>query len=61
MIRRKKKGQATIEYILLVTAVLVILIWFLGESGPFRGAINNAYQSGTEGMTTMANRLSASR
>lgn len=59
---RKKKGQSTLEYIILVTGVIAILIIFLNPtSGIFNKAFNTTLQTGTNGMTTMANRLSSSR
>jgi uncharacterized protein (UPF0333 family) len=59
---RKKKGQSTLEYIILVTGVIAILIIFLRPNGGvFTNAFNQTLQSGTNGMTNMASRLSASR
>jgi hypothetical protein len=59
--KRKKKGQSTIEYIVLVTGVIAILIVFLGSGGIFQSAYNRALQQGTNGMEDMANRLATSR
>jgi uncharacterized protein (UPF0333 family) len=56
---RKKKGQSTVEYIILVAAVIGALIIFL--PGAFRNAFNATLISGTNGMENMANRLSLSR
>jgi uncharacterized protein (UPF0333 family) len=56
---KKKKGQSTVEYIILVAAVIGALIIFL--PGAFKNAYNAALVSGTNGMTNMAGRLSASR
>ena len=56
---RKKKGQSTIEYIILVAAVIAALLIFL--PGPFRAAFTNTLEQGTNGMKEMANRLSTSR
>ena len=56
----KKKGQSTIEYILLVAAVLGALIYFLGPNGPFQDAFNSALQSSTNGMQNMATTLFSS-
>lgn len=59
---RKKKGQSTLEYIILVTGVVAILIVFLNPtSGIFNRAFNQTLQVGTNGMTNMANRLAISR
>ena len=57
--RKKKKGQSTIEYIILVAAVIGALLIFL--PGTFRTSYNAALVSGTNGMEDMANRLSTSR
>jgi hypothetical protein len=59
---RKKKGQSTLEYIILVTGVIAILIVFLNpQTGVFNQAFNATLRSGTNGMTDMANRLESSR
>jgi hypothetical protein len=60
-LRRKKKGQSTLEYIILVTGVIVVLIFFLRQGGPFATAFNTTLGSGTNGMTGMADRLGGSR
>ena len=60
--RRNKKGQSTVEYIILVAGVIAILIVFVGSSNsPFRISLNKAYTSATNGMENMANRLANSR
>jgi hypothetical protein len=59
---RKKKGQSTLEYIILVTGVIAILIVFLNPtSGIFNTAFNTTLRTGTNGMTNMAARLAGSR
>jgi len=60
-LRKKKKGQSTLEYIILVTGVIVILIAFLKPDGIFNNAFNATLSSGTNGMQNMADRLSGSR
>ena len=57
--QKKKKGQSTVEYIILVAAIIAALIIFL--PGTFQDAFNAALMSGTNGMENMADRLSASR
>ena len=57
--QKKKKGQSTVEYIILVAAIIGALIIFL--PGTFQTAFNAALRSGTNGMENMADRLSASR
>lgn len=59
--RRKKKGQSTVEYIILVAAVLAALILFLRPGGVFQTAFNDTISTGTSGMQNMANRLATSR
>ena len=59
--RKKKKGQSTVEYIILVAAVIGALIVFLKPGGVFQNAYNRTLQQGTNGMEDMANRLSSSR
>lgn len=59
---RKKKGQSTLEYIILVTGVIAILIIFLNpNTGIFNTAFNSTLQTGTNGMQDMSNRLATSR
>ena len=57
---KKKKGQSTVEYILLVAGVIAVLIVFLGPNGAFKKKYDQALNEGTEGMANMAKRLSAS-
>jgi len=54
---KKKKGQSTVEYIILIAAVLAALIIFLGPGGPFQTAYNTTINSGTDGMEDMADRF----
>ena len=62
MKNRKKKAQSTLEYLVLVTGVIGILIVFLNpKSGVFNRAFNDTLQRGTNGMQDMANRLRTSR
>lgn len=57
---RNKKGQSTLEYVILVTAVVVVLILFLGSEGTFRSVLGNTYKSMADGMSNVANRLTNS-
>ena len=59
--KRKKKGQSTLEYILLITAVVLILITFLQSGGLFQNRYNDTLASATNGMVNMAERLKGSR
>jgi len=56
---KKKKGQSTIEYIILVAAVIGALLIFLPNT--FKNAFNATLRAGTNGMENMAQRLSGSR
>ena len=58
---KKRKGQSTVEYILLVGAVLFAIIVFLQPGGLFQKSFNKALVLGTNGMENMANRLATSR
>ena len=58
----KRKGQSTVEYIILVAAVLAaILIFVAGPTSLFRVAFNKTLAQGTNGMTNMSDRLMSSR
>jgi competence protein ComGC len=56
---KKKKGQSTVEYIILVAAIIGALLIFLPNT--FQTAYNSAMTEGTDGMENMAQRLTASR
>ena len=58
----KRKGQSTVEYIILVAAVIAVILVFVGSDNTgFRKAFTNALTQATNGMENMAGRLSASR
>lgn len=57
---KKKKGQSTVEYIILVATILAALILFLKPSGIFQTAFCETLNEGTDGMVNMAGRLSGS-
>ncbi len=59
--QRKKKGQSTIEYLILVTGVIAALIVFLRPGGIFQRQFNQTLVLGSNGMVNMANRLFQSR
>lgn len=58
---KKKKGQSTLEYIILVTGVIAVLLIFLRPGGLFSTSYNTTLTMGTNGMEDMANRLRYSR
>ena len=42
---RDSKGQNIVEYVLLVTAVLLVCIYFFTTSGPMSNSINTTLNS----------------
>ena len=53
-----RAGQSTVEYIVLVTAVLGAVILFLnGPTSPFRDKLTKSMTTMTSHMETMANRI----
>jgi Flp pilus assembly pilin Flp len=61
MVKRNRKGQSTLEYILLVTAVLVVLISLLGSGGFFQTALNGTLTQPMTQMNSISNRLGATQ
>lgn len=59
-LNRKKKGQSTLEYIILVAGVVAILIVFLGPGGVFSTAVTGTLTEGTDDMEDIAGRLADS-
>ena len=55
--KKKGKGQSTVEYILLFTAVVAVVMLFLRPNGIFYTALNQTLVDGTNSMLNMANRL----
>ena len=58
---KNKRGQSTLEYIILVTAVVAVLLVFLGPTGIFRSSYNTTLNTVTAGMTNMSLRMVNSR
>lgn len=59
--QKKKKGQSTLEYIILLTGIVAVMLMFLSKGSPFARAYNKTLTLGTNGMEQMANRLRFSR
>ncbi|MEI7999053.1 MAG: class III signal peptide-containing protein [Candidatus Omnitrophota bacterium] len=55
----RKKGQSTVEYILLVTAVVTVAILITGKNSVFQNRLGNTINITTNGMQTMAHNLTA--
>lgn len=59
--KNRKKGQSTLEYIILVTGVIAILLIFLNPTtGVFNNRFNATLGDATGSMQNMARRLNAS-
>jgi len=57
---RRNQGQSTVEYILLVTAVIgVIILFTTGKTSVFQQRLNSVFDSTTNDMLNVANRLSS--
>jgi hypothetical protein len=56
---RALKGQSTVEYILLVTAVIVVVVLFTTGQGPgsFQGGLNQVFNTTTQDMLNTAAQL----
>ena len=56
---KNKKGQSTVEYILLVTAVTLVVILFTTSRGPgsFQNGLNQVLNETTSDMLNVAARL----
>ena len=57
MIKESRKGQGTLEYILLITAVLVVLITLLGNNGYFAQKLNSPYVVPIDMMNAYMNKI----
>lgn len=53
----KKRGQSTLEYLILLAMVIAVLVVFLMPGGLFSNAYNQSLQYGSNGMEMMAHRL----
>ena len=54
---KNKRGQSTLEYIILVTAVLVVVLSFLlGNNSPFQSKLNKTLNQTTQVMDQMSSR-----
>ena len=57
---RNRKGQSTLEYIILVSAIIAIILIFLGPSGIFQKRLNATLDQVSNGMSNMSDRISKS-
>ncbi len=55
---RAHKGQSTVEYILLVTAVVAVIILFtVGQGSLFQTRLSTVFNQTTQDMLNVASRL----
>jgi uncharacterized protein (UPF0333 family) len=59
MNKKKKRGQSTLEYVILITAIIAVAIVFLAPNGRMRTTVGNSYEDLADGMNTMTNRLTS--
>ena len=52
-----RDGQSTIEYILIVAAVIAAVLVFLSKNGIFQNALNATYDTNINSMLNMAERI----
>ena len=59
---KNRKGQSTLEYIILVTAVVAVAILFLRPqpNGALFDVVRNSYTNVANGVNIMSNRLTDS-
>jgi len=59
---KNKKGQSTVEYVLLMTAVVAVIIGFVASQnkGGFQGQLNDTLNSATQEMGTLSGAFSSS-
>jgi len=57
---RTQKAQSTVEYILLVSAVILVVVLFTTAkgTGSFQGGLNQVFNQTTQDLLNVANRLS---
>lgn len=55
---KDRKGQSTLEYIILVTAIIVVIIALvMGSNSPFSKGLNDTYGRMLNSTNVMSNRL----
>lgn len=60
--KMKTKGQSTVEYILLATAVIGAMIFFTtGDNSVLKGRLGNTLNSAANSIGSMSNRLANSQ
>jgi uncharacterized protein (UPF0333 family) len=58
MLKKNKRGQSTLEYIILVTAVIAVILGLVfGSASPFRAGLNSTYAKMLNSTNVMSSRL----
>lgn len=57
MLFSNKRGQSTVEYILLFAAAVVIYLVFFNPNGVFTGAANKTIETNINSMLDMSNAI----
>jgi Flp pilus assembly pilin Flp len=61
MSQKRNKGQSTVEYIILVSAVIAVALLFLGrpggKDGKFRTTLEGSFNQMANQLTNVTNRL----
>lgn len=52
-----RTAQSTIEYVILITVVIVVVLAIAADKGVFREGLNKTYEQSINGMVDMSNRL----
>lgn len=55
----KQKGQSTVEYLLLFTSVIVVMILMLTRNGQFKNTIQNVLNDGIRCLDSATNQFRA--
>ena len=54
---RNSSGQNVVEYLLLVTTVLIVAIVFLGKNGPFHRSVEGVLNETVEQLNDLRNEI----
>ncbi|MDE1921245.1 MAG: class III signal peptide-containing protein [Candidatus Omnitrophica bacterium] len=58
---KNKRGQITVEYILVVTAVLIVIVAFVtSKNGPFQNTLNSTYNAAVTEMNSETSQYAGS-
>ena len=61
MFNHRKKGQSTVEYIVLVSAVLLVVILFMNDQNGFKGKVNSTLLTASTQMSNAASKFAVSQ